>query len=406
MQDKTNRKAILLTGATGALGTELLPRLLQEYPQMDVIAIVRSNSQQEAKERLQQTLDDPELMATLDHRIQIVPGDVGKPMLGLDEALARQLIPKIEKIFHLAANVRFSASLAESRAGNVDTAHAVIDFSRQCMKANPQQFELHYVSTAYVVGDRQGPLGEDELNCGQGFWNAYEQSKLEAEQLAINARQEMPVTIYRPSQVICLSADGRVRKLFGFLEFMKLACSGRTSISVLPARADVKSDMVPIDYVCDAIAYLSGEPDTQNQTFHLAAGVSRSLRLDQVIDIAYQVIRNHAPDIDGIKKPSFLPTEVFEQQVKGGHVHQALNGLLGIYQTYLSYDRDFQVEETMRRLAKGGISLSPMAEVIERSIKYVVEQHFDAKAIQRMYAPKPEQNKTLKEQKGQVETVK
>jgi thioester reductase-like protein len=216
MQDNYNHKAILITGVTGALGTELLPKLLQKYPQMDIVAIIRANTHQEAESRLERALDDPELLTSIGHRIQIVPGDVGEPMLGLDKVIARQLAFKIEKVFHLAANVRFSASLPESRAGNVDTTLVVIDFSRQCMKMNPEKFELHYVSTAYVAGDRQGLLGEDELDCGQGFWNAYEQSKFEAEQLALNAGQEMPVTIYRPSQVICLSADGRVRKLFGF----------------------------------------------------------------------------------------------------------------------------------------------------------------------------------------------
>jgi thioester reductase-like protein len=384
VQDKTNHKTIVLTGATGALGMELLPRLLRRYPEMDLVAVVRAVSPQEAETRLARALDNPELLAAEGHRIRVLPGDVSKPLLGLDETTAQQLAASTEKLFHLAANVRFSASLPESRAGNVDTTQAVINFSRQCRDANPERFELHYVSTSYVVGDRQGPLREDELACGQGFWNAYEQSKLEAEQMAVDARREMPVTIYRPSQVICLSADGRVRKLFGFLEFMKLACSGRARISVLPARPEVRSDMVPIDYVCDAIAYLSGEPDTLNRTFHLAAGVARSLRLDEVIDIAYDIIRHRAPDIVSIQKPGFLPPEIFEQQVNGGQIHQALSGLLGIYQTYLTYDRDFQVEETMQRLARGGISLPPMAEVIEASVRFVVEQHFDAAAFQRM----------------------
>jgi hypothetical protein len=78
---------------------------------------------------------------------------------------------------------------------------------------------------------------------------------------------------------------------------------------------------------------------------------------------------------------------------------------LGIYQTYLTYDRNFQVEQTMRRLDKGGISLSPMEEIIERSIQYVVEQHFDEEAIQRMYTLKLEQ-KPHKGLKSQTETAK
>ena len=61
-----------------------------------------------------------------------------------------------------------------------------------------------------------------------------------------------------------------------------------------------------------------------------------------------------------------------------------MSGLLGIYQTYLTYDRDFEFEKTSKLLAKGGIHLPPMSDVIERSVRYVVDQHFDAAAIQKI----------------------
>lgn len=377
VQYNTYPKTILLTGATGALGSELLPRLLVRYPDSRVVAIVRGNSRQEAEARLAQAIDDPALLGKEGGRIEALPGDVGKPSLGLDEESARRLAQSTSKLFHLAANVRFSATLDESRAGNVDSTRTVLDFARRCQKANSDGFDLHYVSTAYVVGDRLGPLREDELNHGQGFWNAYEQSKLEAEELVGAARNDMGVTIYRPSQVICMSADGKVRKLFGFLEFMKLACTGRNPISILPARPEVRTDMVPIDYVCDAIAYLSGEQDALGKTFHLAAGLERSLPLDEVIDIAYRVVREHAPGDARIKKPDYLPPEISDNQNPGG-IHKSLGSLLGLYQTYLTYDRDFQVQETMARLASGGITLPSMADVIRDAVRYVVQRYYNA----------------------------
>lgn len=381
MQDKPHPHTIVVTGATGALGSELVPRLLQRYPRSRLVAIVRAKSSEDAAVRLARAIDDPALLAAAGERIEALPGDVGKPMLGLDDGTASRLAVRTGKVFHLAANVRFSATLSESRAGNVDSTRVVLDFCRRCRDAHPGDFELHYASTAYVVGNRQGPLREDELNQGQGFWNAYERSKLEAEELVVAARREMSVTIYRPSQVICLSADGKVRKLFGFLEFMKLACTGKARIGVLPARPEVRTDMVPIDYVCDAIAYLSGEPDALGRTFLLAAGVKRSLPLEEVIDIAYRVVREHAPDNEEIKKPRYLPPEGFSPASGVPGIHPALGGLLGIYLTYLTYDRDFRVEETMARLARGGIVLPPMADVIRSSVKYVVQQHFDQAAL-------------------------
>lgn len=381
MQGKPHPHTIVVTGATGALGSELVPRLLQRYPKSRLVAIVRAKSSEDAAARLARAIDNPALLAAAGERIAALPGDVGKPMLGLDEETASRLAARTGKLFHLAANVRFSATLPESRAGNVDSTRAVLEFCRRCRDAHPGDFELHYASTAYVVGNRQGPLREDELNRGQGFWNAYEQSKLEAEELAVAARSEMSVTIYRPSQVICLSADGKVRKLFGFLEFMKLACTGKARIAVLPARPEVRTDMVPIDYVCDAIAYLSGEADALGRTYLLAAGVARSLPLEEVIDVAYRVVREHAPDNEEIKKPRYLDPASFAPTAGVPGIHPALGGLLGIYLTYLTYDRDFQVEDTMARLARGGIVLPPMADVIRDSVKYVVQQHFNEAAL-------------------------
>ena len=100
MQDKTNHKTIVLTGATGALGMELLPRLLRRYPEMDLVAVVRAVSPQEAETRLARALDNPELLAAEGHRIRVLPGDVSKPLLGLDETTAQQLAASTEKLFH------------------------------------------------------------------------------------------------------------------------------------------------------------------------------------------------------------------------------------------------------------------------------------------------------------------
>ena len=61
---------------------------------------------------------------------------------------------------------------------------------------------MTYVSTAYVAGDRRGLAREAELDVGQGFRNAYEQSKHEAERLVWSRRERLPVTIVRPSIVV------------------------------------------------------------------------------------------------------------------------------------------------------------------------------------------------------------
>ncbi len=380
MQNAAFKRTIVLTGATGALGSELLPRLLSRYPEHKVVAIVRGSSQDNAEQRLMAAIDAPALWKQYAHRIEVRCGDVGLPMFGLDDGEAQQLCASTDKVFHFAANVRFSATLPESRAGNVDTTRLIIDFSRRCHENRAGDFQLHYASTAYVVGDRRGPLYEHELDCGQGFSNAYEQSKLEAERLVAENRSEMSVTIYRPSQVICLSGDGKVRKLFGFLEFLKLACNKKTQIRYFPGCPEVRTDMVPIDFVCDGIAYLSGEADALGKTHLLAAGLAHSLPLHQVGDIALGTIRAYSEPGD-VPLVEYVSAAEFEEKAACGQVHGALVALLSIYQTYLTYDRDFRPDETHQRLALGGIFLPPMERVISASARFVVEQYYRPAAL-------------------------
>lgn len=380
MQNGASEKTIVLTGATGALGSELFSRLLSRYPDHKIVAIVRGKSQDNAEQRLMAAIDDPALWKRYGDRIQALRGDVGQPMFGLDDATAQQLCATTDKVFHLAANVRFSATLPESRAGNVDTTRVVIDFSRRCHERRAGDFQLHYASTAYVVGDRSGPLYENELDCGQGFSNAYEQSKFEAESLAVDARKDMSVTIYRPSQVTCMTADGKMRKLFGFLEVIKIACNRKTPIPYVPANPDVRTDMVPIDFVCDGMAYLSGEPDAIGKTHLLAAGLERSLPVHRAADIALGIIREYAAPGE-VPDMKYVSAAEFEERGARGEVHGGLVALLGIYQTYLIKDRDFRPDETHRRLAMGGIFLPPMEEVISTSVRHIAEQHYKTSAL-------------------------
>lgn len=375
MQNKASPKTIVLTGATGALGSELLPRLLLRYPDHKVVAIVRGKSPDHARQRLVATMDDPALWSRYGDRIEVLCGDVGLPLFGLDETQAHQLCATTDKVFHFAANVRFSATLPESRAGNVDTTRVVIDFSRRCHQSRSGDFQLHYASTAYVVGDRQGPLFEEELDYGQGFSNAYEQSKFEAECLAVDARKDLSVTIYRPSQVMCMTTDGKMRKLFGFLEVIKIICNKKTPIPYLPGHPDVRTDMVPIDFVSDGIAYLSGEPDALGKTHLLAAGLAHSLPVSRTAEIALGTIRKYAtpgeiPDIE------YVSIAEFENKAAHGEIHGGLVALLSIYQTYLCRDRDFRPTATHERLARGGIFLPSMEQAVSASVRHIVAQHY------------------------------
>ena len=192
---------ILLTGATGFLGGEVLARLL-ERDQGPVFALVRADDDAGAQRRLRGVLES--LLGSAEpwaRRVTAVAGDITRPDLGLDPAGRERLAAGVGRIIHCAASVSFTLGDEESRAINVDGTRRVLELARLCADRGGLEYLMH-VSTAYVAGDHSGRFREDDLDLGQTFRNAYERSKFEAERLVREHRSELPVQIVRPSIVV------------------------------------------------------------------------------------------------------------------------------------------------------------------------------------------------------------
>src|SRR3954452_23361712 len=112
--------AILLTGATGFVGMEVLTRWLERGDQQ-VYALVRAENDEKAAERLRPGLESAFPGQGGDHpRLSAVAGDVQEPGLGLDPAALSRLQGEITIVVHSAASVSFTLGLEESRAINVE----------------------------------------------------------------------------------------------------------------------------------------------------------------------------------------------------------------------------------------------------------------------------------------------
>lgn len=366
--------SILLTGVTGGLGSELLPRLVRAYPRHMIVALIRGASDAMVNARLGEAVAYGGLSVAEYSRVRVIRGDAGAPNLGLDNATRRTLAASVVQIFHLAANVDFDVPLAVSRAANVEGTREVLRFARQCVRGGCAGFRLNFVSTAFVAGTRRGRLLESELQCAQKFWNSYEQAKLEAEELVAAAGAEIPATIFRPSQIIGESRYGRIRKFFGFYEFVKLAERGK--LRLLPADAAARADMAPSDYICDAMLYFSRQPDAVGRTYHLAAGLQRSISVERVVDIVFDELQACAAAGATVIRPRIYPAELLETQAAPGEAKRyhssALKLLMRTYLPYLAYERDFDVAATQARLAAAGIVMAPIEQVVRASTRYAI----------------------------------
>jgi long-chain acyl-CoA synthetase len=285
--------AVLLTGATGFVGMEVLARLL-ERSDREVVALVRAADPAGARDRLWGVL---ERLGAEEHagRVHAVAGDITLPGLGLTAGERDALAARIDAIVHCAASVSFSLPLEESRAINVEGTRRVLDLAERA----PSLERLVHVSTAYVAGTVDGPFAEDDVDVGQGFRNAYEQSKLEAE-LLVRERTHLPAAIARPSIVVGDSGSGWT-SAFNVVYF-PLQAYARGLTAAVPADPDAFVDIVPVDHVADGIIAALEAPEPA--TYHLVAGET-AIRVGELATLAGRYFDRPAPHL--------VPPEQFEE---------------------------------------------------------------------------------------------
>ena len=188
--DVSMSDGVLLTGATGFVGMELLARYLERTDRR-VYALVRGASEREVVARVERTLL---CLFGADHpyaeRVVAVRGDITRPGLGLGSRRDR-LAERVSEVVHGAASVSFELGLEDLRQINVEGTRRVLEFAERA-EARGGLRRFSYISTAYVAGEHAGCFSEDELDVGQCFRNAYEQSKFEAECLLTRARRRLP----------------------------------------------------------------------------------------------------------------------------------------------------------------------------------------------------------------------
>jgi thioester reductase-like protein len=271
---------VLLTGATGFVGQELLTRFL-DRDDRHVHALVRASDDREAAARLPGH-----------ERLSAWAADIEKPGLGLDARRADELAERVSTVVHCAASVSFSLGLEESRRVNVGGTGRMVELADRCAQVGDGLERFSYVSTAYVAGAHRGTFGEDSLDVGQSFRNPYERSKFEAEQLVRERASGLPAQVLRPSIVVGDSRTGWTSS-FNVL-YPPLRAFAHGAIPALPARRGAPVDVVPVDYVADSVHELARRGP--NGTFHLVSG-RNATTVGRLIDLAARRFDRPAPPL-------------------------------------------------------------------------------------------------------------
>lgn len=291
----TNKKTILLTGSTGFLGSELLQRfVMSDY---NIKILIRPEKGVSAQERFRQAFEnagaDVDTSSPHSGKVKVFEGDITDTNLGLSSNVFNELKNSVDEVFHCAAAVKFSEINRDVLySTNCKGAQNILDF---CISGRKKH--LHHVSTAYVAGRKKGFIYENNLDDSNGFHNLYEDTKFLAEKKIheYSIKHGLTFTIYRPSIIIGNSKTGYTKnfdniyfyaKTLSFLkrrlEFNvhenKLDLNGLNETKIekptliplrIPAKSDATINLVPIDYVVNAIISISLDRNRTNSTFHI-----------------------------------------------------------------------------------------------------------------------------------------
>jgi thioester reductase-like protein len=289
------RDGLILTGATGLLGHYLLRDLLLAGHR--VVVLARDTRAGNAADRVGAIIDLwSEALGRRLRRPSVLSANLTAPRLGLSSTDRAWLGRQCRGVVHAAAKVAMRSSTdGEPWRTNVEGTQRLLGLC-----ADLGSGEFHHVSTAFVCGTRPGPIRECHLACGQDFHNDYELSKYEAERL-VRAAPRFAATVYRPAVIVGDSRTGYTNTYHGFYRFLefadRLAEAGSTR-RVLPIRlpfADsAPRNLVPVDWVSQAVVQLIRRPRWHGHTFHLTARQPVPARL--IKEVAERVL-----GIDGVR---------------------------------------------------------------------------------------------------------
>ena len=347
---------ILFTGFPGFIGARLIVRLLTASPDATVVALVEPRMVERARAAAE---------AIDRERVVIEPGDITDPQLGLSDARYAQLAASTTQVHHLAAIYDLAVPLAIAERVNVLGTQHVIAFCR----AAPGLERHHYVSSCYVAGARSGRIMEHELVAGQTFKNHYESTKFGAEVLVRASMDEVPTTIYRPAIVVGDSRTGATSKFDGPYYLLRtLQRLGAHQPIPQIGRGDATFNVLPVDFVVDAIAAAAADPEAVGETLHLC---------DPAPVSSAELMRTFSREYAG-REPSYhVPPGILIRVLRLSVVRKAFGGTPSESIVYLNHPVEFDATRADAVLGRAGLRCPRFVDYAPKLVEYFTAHQDD-----------------------------
>src|SRR3569832_1053360 len=257
-----DRETFFITGFPGFIANRLLERLART--ECEFILLVQPSLLGRAREEIARIAQ----VSSRDvEESKFVEGDISEPRLALSDADLELVQRQTTRMFHLAAVYELAVPRDLAMRVNAAGTRNVVDLARSL----PHLRQLHHVSTCYVAGKREGVILETALRHDAGYRNYYEESKYLAELEVESAKKQLPITIHRPAVVCGDSRTGETGKYDGVYYLIHYLLKWPRALSMINiGNHKVSLNLVPVDFVVDAMAALAFDERAIGKTLQLA----------------------------------------------------------------------------------------------------------------------------------------
>jgi NAD(P)-dependent dehydrogenase (short-subunit alcohol dehydrogenase family) len=370
-----------VTGATGFIGKRLVKRLLEQNRQGKIYFLIRESSASKA-ESLQ------EFWGAEEGRCIPVYGDLTETGLGISEEDIARLSGEITHFFHLAAIYDLSAPAASQIRTNTEgTRNALVAAST--IKAGC----FHHTSSIAAAGLYPGEFSEDMFDeATVGFDNPYYKTKHDSEGI-VRQEARIPFRIYRPGVVVGDSVTGEMDKIDGPYYFFRLIRAMRKKVPSWVPGVGLDGgyiNLVPVDFVVNAMDHLAHKSNLDGQTFHLVDPNPK--RIGEVLNLFAQAARAPTAKLTvGTGLFDKLPAQVKNALIKSpaGMLTKRIMEQLGIPEAVLSfinYPTTFATRKTAKALRGSGIQCPQLQDYASTlwnywELRMDPEFHLDKKTV-------------------------
>jgi NAD(P)-dependent dehydrogenase (short-subunit alcohol dehydrogenase family) len=359
-----------VTGATGFIGKRLVKKLLERKGAVVHFLIRKESESKVAALR--------EFWGVSAARVVPVFGDLTAKKLGVSGDDARKLKGQIDHFYHLAAVYDLGADEESQIAVNIEGTRNTVEFAKAIDAGH-----LHHVSSIAAAGLYEGVFREDMFDEAENYDHPYFMTKHESEKI-VRKECKVPWSVYRPAMVVGDSATGEMDKVDGPYYFFKLIQRMRQLLPPWMPAVGLEGgriNIVPVDFVVDALDVISHKPDIARRCFHLVDPVG--YRVGDVLDIFSRAA--HAPKMNLFINAAllgFIPRGVKKSLMALAPVRRIRNAVmkdLGLPEdmlTFVNYPTRFDCRDTLAALKGSGVECPNLKDYAWRLWDYW-ERHLD-----------------------------